>query len=498
MKYKTVWTGTLDTKTYILDNSAELRAERFEIANIHELSNCKHIRELTLYSNKGNEPIDLSLLVHIDDLESLKLEKINYSNLSALANMPNLKSLSITNCKCFQFSDLDGLNNIHSFSLSEYKVSTIPNNFGNDQMASLADVWFSNNKLKSFPDNLNLDSVKALRIMWNELTDTSFLINYPSLIDVDLSDNKIKKLHGLAGDLSIETLGFYGNAISDISPVTSLKNLRRLGIPKHLLEQGQTLDLPLEEKPVKHEDSVQFIETKSIIENLNTEKYSQLLLDDDVKKAISHALNAGNPDVIAFLLSHPDQVVYDYVIQSGLFSIKSKQLKVFEQKCLEDTHRLIPALTSAFEYYYKSWDHWSLGGGPFFSDRFKDVHIKILTIAVEVSGPECSELFKLYLEDYEGFSVYHEAAYKRLFAVIKKTKDPSLVSYIIQTLPCEKNILGGDAAYLKKALNVVKSLGDASHLSDLQEIWKSLGETRVDVVNVYLATVQALEKKVKK
>ena len=498
MKYKTVWTGTLHTKTYILDNSSELRAERFEISNIHELSNCKHIRTLTLCSNKGDKPIDLSLLIHIEDLESLKLEKVNYSNLSALSKLPNFESLSIEKCKCFKFSDLDGLNNIRSFSLSEYKVSSIPDNFGNDQMALLEEIWFSNNKLKNFPANLNLGSVKELRVMWNELTDTEFLKNYPSLIDVDLSYNKISMLNDLEGGLSIETLELYGNAIDDISSATSLKKLKRLRIPNQLSEQAQTLDLPLEKNRAEHKDSAQFLEAKSTIENLDQGKYYQLTINDDVQRAISRAMDEKNADVMAFLLSHPDQDVYEYVIRIGLYSINSRQLRIFEEKCLVDIGRLVPALISAFNYYYENWDHWSFFGGRFYNGRFKDAHIKILSIAMEIAGPNCSELFRLYLEDYEGFSVYHETAYKRLFGVIKKTKDQSLVNYIIRTIPCEKNILGGDAAYLKKALNAVKSLGNQSHLSYLQETWESLGETREDVVKVYFATHKALEKRSKK
>lgn len=498
MKKKTVWTGTLHTKTYVLNNSPELRAERFDVADILNLAGCKQIRSLTLCNSKGSATLDLSLLAHIDGLEILNLEKVNYHNMAALAKLPSLEYLEIENCKCFRFSDLDNLNQIRSFALYDYTIETIPDGFGNSQMASLERISLRGNCLKSFPSNLNLKRVRGLDIWRNELSDTSFLTSYPKLEDLDLSYNRIKSLVGLTEDLSIETLELYGNPVEDISPATSLSELKRLRIPCGLSEQAGLLGLPIDDVYPKNIDSKRYLEAKSIIENLERKEYHQLTINDDVRRAISRAFNQENEDVIELLLSHPDQNVYECVIQKGVYSISSRQIKLFEEKCLEETGRLVPALTSAFLYYFENLDHWSLSGGPFFKGRFKDVHIKILSIAMRISGPQCGELFKLYLIDYNNFSVLHETAYKKLFGVIGKTKNPQLTDYVIRTMQCEKHILGGDAAFVKKALNAVKSLGNQSHLDYLKDTWRSLEESREDVVKVYNATTKVLGKRVAK
>jgi hypothetical protein len=498
LKYKTVWTGTLNTKTYILNNSPELKAERFELKDILNLANCKHIRSLSLYRNKGDEPIDLSLLMHIDDLESLTLEKVGYRNMAALSRLTRLESLFIEDCKCFKFSDLEGLNQVRHFSLYDNKIDFIPDGFGNNRMESLESISLSKNRLKHFPSNLNLDNVRSLRIANNDLCDIEFVAGYPGLEKLDVSSNEIRSLFGLTKESSIEILKAYDNPILDIAPAVSLQKLEQLRVSTEINSQAQSLGLPVEDLYPENVDSVQYLEAKRIVEGLDREKYHRLTNNFGVRSAISRAFDLDRDDVVALLLSHPDKEIYEYVIQAGVYSIWSSRIELFEAKCLESTDRLIPALVSAFHYYYENLDHWSLSGGDFFSGRFKQVHLKILSIAMKIPGPDCSELFKLYLDDYKGFSFLHGVAFKRLFSVIKKTKDPTLTVHVIRTIPCEKYILGGDAAYLKKALNAVKSLGNDSHLGFLKETWGRLGESREDVVKVYEETLRALERRVVK
>lgn len=495
MKYKTVWTSTLHTKTYVLNNSKELRAERFDNNDLLDLADCKHVFELELYSNKGEDPIDLSLLSHIQDLESLELERVSYLNMAALKKLPNLRRLCIEKCKNFDFSDLDGLNQIKFLTLSHIRISSIPDHFGNNQMTALEDLRLTSNRLQHFPKNLNLDFVTSLDIQWNELTDASFLNHYRKLREVNLYNNKIEKLERLSENLLLERLELYDNPITELSPLKSLTKLKELRIPKELETQAQLLKLPFQEEYPRSETHPEELAASSIIRNLEKDKFYSLKLNQHLKHAIYVETRSGDEKIIEMMLSHPNHQIYEYVIQCGLYEIYTEKLRLFSETCLKDTSRLIPALISAFKYYYKNFDHWGRSSDSYSVDRLKQVHIKILKIAIEISGPQCSDLYKLYLDDYQNFSTYHKNAYRMIFDTIKKTKNRNLVNNIIQTIPCEKLILGGNTPYIKKALMAVKSLGDYTHIKKLESTFERENESREDVLKVYNATIARLEKK---
>ncbi|MGY4533619.1 hypothetical protein ACVW0Y_002751 [Pseudomonas sp. TE3786] len=71
----------------------------------------------------------------------------------------------------------------------------------------------------------------------------------------------------------------------------------------------------------------------------------------------------------------------------------------------------------------------------------------------------------------------------------------SLVEPIIDVLRFEKQIIGGDAVLLKKALKAIGQLGNQGHIPSLEAGFDFNQEQRADVQEAYAATLARLKKK---
>lgn len=155
-------------------------------------------------------------------LKQLKKLHINYNNLTeSVSPLPkSLQELQLTHNKITKLTSFEGLVNLTSIHLqhNQLKEDTVSaalkglksldyldlssNQLGKlpmDLPVSIFTLYLDNNKIKDIPDNYfkNFNGLQHLRLSHNELADGGIpgnTFNVSSLLELDLSYNKLKKI----------------------------------------------------------------------------------------------------------------------------------------------------------------------------------------------------------------------------------------------------------------------------------------------------------------
>lgn len=491
MTKKHVW-ESLWGPLKVLNNANDVRTSSFTNERLKDLESCHSIQSLILGTSK--ELIDLELISHITELESIELNKVKFKNLSALKNLPNLRHLKFERCTG-NISELSGFENLGSLSLSDNKFKSIPNN---THLPNLTWLWLARNKLIDLSFLEALPRIKTLHIEGNQINDISPISYCREIVELDLSGNLITDLLPLSKCKKLRKLNLNSTGLKDLTPLNKLENLEQISIDKAtldkaILEQGLTEP---KRKVTPYTEDINKKEISDRIEEKDWAYYKNLVLTDELKYVLSSLFRHGRPDIetIENLLQHPNENVFNQVVISGLNSHYSKVARAFEEIVINShKNRLLKPLSEGFEYFL---NFSSIFEGPEFGrGKLKTPHFTIITILQAVSGPDFTPLFILFLKNRDNFSDHYLTAYKRLLDVAQKTKSHELVEHICDFLTYEVQIIGGDNVLLKKCFKVIGALGKKTDIELVNMKFSISNEIRIDVIKEYEKMISRLERK---
>ncbi len=194
-----------------LDRMSSLRRLHLNSINptLEVLRNLNRLKELTIdkYSHASLEP-----LIELKELEALGLENSDLTDLSALDQFAKLKHLDIHGSKIDDISCLRG-------------------------QASIEFLQLSGNPITNFPNQLGMPAIKHL--VWRgssnseQLSNTDFLSDCPSLEAIDLSSHRLADVKSLAGLGNLRYLDVSDNGLEDVSPLRELPHIASLDVSKN-------------------------------------------------------------------------------------------------------------------------------------------------------------------------------------------------------------------------------------------------------------------------
>lgn len=484
---KKPWRNIFNPVT-VLDNSPELKTTGFKNDRLLDLKNCKNIGILKL--NDSKETIDLSALADITNLRSLRLDNVSYKNLAAVTN---IETLHITRSH-FSFSDINSMKNLKMLSFSE------PKNF------------------PDFTECRHLENIETLMIFNCDISDISFLENYPNLneliishckvqdldplkkckylSELDLTDNCIENIAAL-GELSgLQKLNLERNPITDFSPLQRLSNLQSISADKEAVNQFAVQHGWIKLKPVPPPQSAET--TIAINKMMSKIAYGDwdyiygLSESDEMRSAIYQSIRRDSR-VLNQWLAHPDDKALDLVVITALNARYNSADEILTSFLINNQHKLKKTLLKAFDQYNTSWNrhNWNYGSGYMNTSCL----YYILSIMDVVASPDWSELYHRFLSDRFVFTERHLWQFKKMFDSIGKTKDHTLVEPLIDLLRHDHAILGGDNVYMKKCFKAIGQLGNASDIPLVEQNYSVANETREDVKKEYQAMLAKLTKK---
>jgi hypothetical protein len=466
MTTKPKWTDRIHSPIRVLNHADGLHLEKFTDADLDQIADCDDILDIDLRSNRTAQPVDLSRLAHIQGLRRLSLERLQFTNLQALKALPHLKSLTIAYCDFKDFEALNGLN-----------VETLF-------------VW--NNKFTHFPAGLDLPRLESLYLSHNRITDLSFVASYPTLKCLHVNGNRITDLAPLAGCAALETLHIDDNPLATLAPLAG-RRYQRLHVSSHLSAERTALQLELPEEPYVR--TAESIEASRIAKLMEAKDWPQLYAITDLAllgDAFSNLVHGHfDEEMVRGALAHPAPGAFDAMVTHGLRPHYWDESKLLVSVLSSFGERLVAPLTQSFHAELAFYPEYE----PFYAGKLKLEHATIARILAEAPIPAFADLFLAFFHLREDFSEAHLHHYKRLLDVVGKVQSPQLVEPIIDLLRCEKHILGGDAAFMKKVFKAIGQLGAKADAAVLASRFDVSAETRTDVAEAYEATLKKLEKK---
>lgn len=241
-----------------------------KLENLEELgiSQCS-LSEITtaLLDNKKFKKLNVSnnILKGISqEISKLKLEEIDISrcditDLTYIMMNPNLKILTgyLNKLKSFP-KDLSNMTKLIDLDLAKNQLKDIPSEF--QYLKNLKNLNLSQNQISIIDGNFsNCSSLEILRLDDNEIQSIDILKDFINLIELDVSNNKIKelcvsnlkKLKILKANLNLitnlpknfnnlqdlEVLELRKNQIKDITKIYDLKQLQILYLDYNLIDK---------------------------------------------------------------------------------------------------------------------------------------------------------------------------------------------------------------------------------------------------------------------
>jgi len=184
-----------------------------------------NVAKLYLGSNQIADISNLDNFINANpNVHHFDLSNNPISDIDVINDFPRIvASLNLSNCN---ISDISNINNpkVRTLDLSNNAISEI--SFLSN-ISSIIDLNLSGNKIvsTSIVDNIVWNSLNALNLSNNLLTDVDFFANFTSPHTVgfiDFSNNRISNISPLAeasSKLSIFSLNFSNNKLTDIAPI---------------------------------------------------------------------------------------------------------------------------------------------------------------------------------------------------------------------------------------------------------------------------------------
>ncbi|MFX1239249.1 MAG: leucine-rich repeat domain-containing protein, partial [Promethearchaeota archaeon] len=202
----------------------------------NSIGNIATLKELNLFGNQLT-----SLPKSIGDLSSLEILNIDFNQLERLPDsMDKLKSLKSLTLICNKLKSLPEtfgeLNSLERLTLTGNPIEKLPISFKN--LASLERLEFSGVKgpmVENVQQVLNLESLKELFLMGNEMLEFPEITHKIGLERLYLGNNKISSLPNTFKNLtSLKNLSIFNNLFEKFPEILlELKNLKELCIGRN-------------------------------------------------------------------------------------------------------------------------------------------------------------------------------------------------------------------------------------------------------------------------
>ena len=461
------WTDRISTPISVLNHTESLRLERFTDDELDQIAGCDDVLDLTLRSSKTADPVDLARIAHITGLRYLTLERLCFTNLEALRALPRLRHVSITDCA---FADAEGLNGLKA----------------------VTSLFLWRNKLAAFPAGLDLPLLDCLDLSNNRISDLSFAPSYPALKSLHVKANRITDLSPLAACPALVDLEVHENPIASLTPLAGRRFTRFYADEKHFQEQ-EALQLRLPEEP--YINSAKHIEEWRVADLMKAHDWPALYAITDLAllgEAFSNMVHGHyDEETLRGVLAHPVEGAFHAMVVKGLRPHYSIEADLLARVLASYGERVIAPLTECFHTALAQHaDHDDFGAG-----KLKAEHSTIMRVLLQVAGPAYSDLFLAFFNDRQGFSEAHLQHYKKLLDVVGKTGAPQLVEPLIDLLRFDRQIIGGDAAFMKKVFKAIGQLGGKADAALLASRFDVTAEARPDVLDAYEAAFSRLAKK---
>ncbi|GAB3519433.1 leucine-rich repeat protein [Emticicia fontis] len=192
-----------------------------EIIGIETLTN---LQILDISSNQIQDITRLHTLVNLQDLD------ISYNQIENLEGLKSLNSLNILNLKFNQIQNptiTDGLINLKELDISGNQITEFA---GLESLIALEKLNLSHNQFHNIPELGKLTKLEELNLNDNSIYKISGLKALTSLKVLNLSENLIQELEGLYPLTNLQILNVGFNQIQEIKGLNSLKNLQILDI----------------------------------------------------------------------------------------------------------------------------------------------------------------------------------------------------------------------------------------------------------------------------
>lgn len=128
------------------------------------------------------------------------------------------------------FGDLKKLSGLTSLTLTGSERGAIHYDITGDMVPELEELVFENVALEEADFLEKLPGVRTLGMIYCNLTDLSFLENYPHLTEVSFYENEIRDISPLAYCKELEIISLAYNKVTDISVLAELPELRQAGL----------------------------------------------------------------------------------------------------------------------------------------------------------------------------------------------------------------------------------------------------------------------------
>ena len=228
-------------------NYTYLNLSYCNISNITALTELRNIKELNLCGDKVS---DITILNKIGTLESIDLSYNNLTDITALADLTALKTLKLSGNIIKDFSVLNGLTNLTSLTIEDFVECNAVEEY--NIVAEKTDISFISdltqlkyldlamNNIEDISPLETLINLEYLDISCNSISDIHSLQYLTQLKKVILSDgsvtiggvyeetNNITDISALVNCTNLECLSIGDSEISDLSPISDMKNLKEL------------------------------------------------------------------------------------------------------------------------------------------------------------------------------------------------------------------------------------------------------------------------------
>ncbi|KAL9650728.1 hypothetical protein ABK040_001782 [Willaertia magna] len=208
-----------------------LRAMYNVLTSLKGVENCLQLGDANF---QGNRLKDLDYLSKCSKLNSLCLDS---NQLSICPNLSSLQLLSYITLDCNELKNVDGLlslKNIAVISLSQNKISTLSIFNECEFFQNLIELDLSYNKLNNNGFNILDKFVKllTLRLKGCGLSDISKFSTNKSIREINISDNELETLEGIADKLPmLEVMDVKNNKLPHVkSFISDTKGLEHLEI----------------------------------------------------------------------------------------------------------------------------------------------------------------------------------------------------------------------------------------------------------------------------
>lgn len=235
-----------------LPHFEELRMTYTNLTDIAPLSALTQLKSLSLF---GNDIADFSHLTALKQLNSLTIagnrRAMSYGFLSSLSQLQSFDASYISGVS----GALDAIRNspkLQYLHLTDANISIEASQL--NVLADLRELHLRGNPM-SGAINLNLPKleyldlgatgistfptiaspIKTLLLGNNQLVDASFIVNFPSLVSINLSKNSLSSLPSLASLTELEYLQFDENSVAVLPELGNKPKLRMLSAKQNQL-----------------------------------------------------------------------------------------------------------------------------------------------------------------------------------------------------------------------------------------------------------------------